>query len=85
MSFNYENKVQFKTLAPSLQKIISDKAEKTQVDQISTKLNGIADSFIIGPTDPGATGNKVWFDTNTKYIKVCYNGSGWIPMSAYAY
>ena len=84
MGFNLENKVQYKTLAPSLQKILDAKAEKIDLQNLNTKFNALNDSIVIGPTDPGATGTKVWFNTdpNDRLIRVCINGSSWIAMGA---
>ena len=52
----------------------------TQMSNITARLDAM--QYFVGPTDPGCAGTRVWFDTDEKVLKVCYNGSNWINFGA---
>lgn len=52
----------------------------TQMANLTARVDAM--QYFVGPTDPGCVGTKVWFDTNSKTLKVCYNGSNWINFGA---
>jgi len=75
MSFNKENKITYRELAPSLQ---------ANLDNMGAAIELINATFYIGGIAPELAGNKIWFDTVSKTIKVSIDGATFIAFGAVA-
>jgi hypothetical protein len=74
MAFNPENKVSMDELAPSLQKIINDKAQQSDMTTVLNLVNGIRLTISANTPINPVNGKELWVNSSTGYIYQYNNG-----------